>query len=153
MSRHSVFLFMFKGAGKAKRIDILDPKPSDSATTSIEQFSADVAANAVTEGINALQLKTQTEFKDEQQAQAIPQRPSPRTMTHEVTHRCVHLTGHAENILKAVFWLFQRVAEVNEVPFSSIRMHAECSIPASVVGKVIGKAGHHVCLVSTTSSF
>ena len=116
-----------QAAGSARKVENEEPKAAEMAATSIEEFSADVAASAVSDGINSLQIESNANSKArQQQQQSSPDQQQPsseqqqrphslqnnstrlhRTSTFENTCRCVHLSGYSENILKALFWLYQ----------------------------------------------
>lgn len=45
-----------------------------------------------------------------------------------------------------MFWVYQRVAEVQSLPISAVSLHSEFYIPDLIVGIVIGRNGYNVGL-------
>lgn len=60
-------------------------------------------------------------------------------------NRLINIEGREDaDILKAVFYIFCRVAEVRNVIFSLVQLHIEFQIPDRIVGSLIGKGGSYV---------
>ncbi|KAH7696586.1 KH domain-containing protein [Aphelenchoides avenae] len=62
----------------------------------------------------------------------------------DTKERCVTVTGTDQQIFKAEFWIFQRVAENSLALIDEVVLNSLLSVPTSMVGRIIGKSGANV---------
>jgi transcription antitermination factor NusA-like protein len=58
--------------------------------------------------------------------------------------RCVAISGTDQQIYKAEFMIYQRVAETSTMFFSEVALNTEVFVPTGIVGRIIGKNGQNV---------
>ncbi|CAD5222312.1 unnamed protein product [Bursaphelenchus xylophilus] len=58
--------------------------------------------------------------------------------------RLVTIAGYDDDIIRALFWVYQRSAEVRNVLFGSMVLRVEFLVPSSMAGMIIGKNGQHI---------
>ncbi|KAI6235856.1 hypothetical protein M3Y95_00095800 [Aphelenchoides besseyi] len=122
-------------------------KENETEAKSVEEFSSEVADHAVKDGINAACTKELTTNEDVDKKL----RRFGNMSISEDVNRLIQITGSTENILKAMFWIYQRVAEVCETSLASIQLHVEFSVPNNVVGIIIGRTGVNIAQLKRIS--
>ncbi|CAD5216781.1 unnamed protein product [Bursaphelenchus okinawaensis] len=58
--------------------------------------------------------------------------------------RLVTIAGYDDDIIRALFWIYQRSAEVRNIPFGNMVLRVEFLVPSSLAGLIIGKNGQHI---------
>ena len=58
--------------------------------------------------------------------------------------RGVFIQGYDYQVYKALSWVFQKVAESQNVRFEEMVLICEAIVPSKVIGRIIGKAGQNV---------
>ncbi|KAI6176568.1 Zbp-1 [Aphelenchoides bicaudatus] len=113
------------------------PKPIDSNAKNLDEFGSnvakDVVESALTTAIGTLDINNTQNGRER-----------AGNMRDIKSNRCVNIDGTDENILKALFWIFQRVAETESTYISAISLHVEFKILDRIVGQVIGKSGSNI---------
>lgn len=117
---------------------------SKTPVTSVDDYGSVLAEKAVLDGLSAVCMNTYSvEEKEEENGKNV--------QINDVADRRVHVTGTYKNVMKAMFWLFQRVAEVEEVKMSTAVLHVEFNIPDAIVGHVIGRNGQNIAQLKRIS--
>ncbi|KAI6214689.1 hypothetical protein M3Y94_00298300 [Aphelenchoides besseyi] len=106
-------------------------KENETEAKSVEEFSSEVADHAVKDGINAACTKELT--------------------TNEDVDKKLRRFGNMSISEDAMFWIYQRVAEVCETSLASIQLHVEFSVPNNVVGIIIGRTGVNIAQLKRIS--
>ncbi|KAI6225313.1 hypothetical protein M3Y99_01352700 [Aphelenchoides fujianensis] len=117
----------------------------DSSAKSVEEFGSEVADHALKDGITAACTKDTNGSVEKKLSRFA------NLSLHEDPSRQVQISGSAENLMKAMFWIFQRVAEVCETPLAAVKLHVDFTVPEDVVGLIIGRNGQNIAQLKRIS--
>jgi len=110
----------------------------NSKPRTVEEYGNNVAKRAIDEACSAVGALDINNDQDSTRSRV-------GSSANSEPHRLVSINGRSDtDVLKAAFFIFQRVAEVRNMAIGSVRLHLEFKIPDNVVGPLIGKRGIYI---------